>query len=116
MHSILSSLGWFGFAAGMIYYVIRDRYGDAALIGEYVWQTQVMLVISAGLIIGGATLGYMQRKTGIGQASGRCKKCNKKIHKGEMFCFDHRREAIWQAQDKHRLEGSGKFNRPQKRA
>ena len=115
MHSVLSSLGWFGFAAGLIYYFIRDRYGDPGLIQEYVFQTQIILITSAALIVITYVLRFMSRKTGIGQQSARCLKCQKRIDKGEMYCFDHRREAIWHAQEKHRLDGSGKFNRSQKR-
>jgi hypothetical protein len=114
--SILTSLGWVGFAAGLIYYFIRDRYGDPALIQNYVLQTQAILITAAGLVIVGYIFRYMGRKTGIGQHLGRCQKCGKRIDPGESYCFDHRRDAIWQAQDKHRLEGSGKFNRSQKRA
>ena len=115
MHNILSSLGWLGFAAGLIYYFIRDQYGDAALIEKYVWQTQVILIVSAALVVGGVILRFMSKKTGLGQQNARCPRCGKRIHKGEMYCFDHRRDSIWEARDKHRLEGSGKFNRPQKR-
>jgi hypothetical protein len=115
MQNVLSSLGWFGFAAGLVYYFIRDRYGDAALIEEYVWHTQIILIVSAGLIVSGTVYRFMQKKTGIGQQMNRCRRCGKKIGKDEMYCFDHRRDAIWQAQEKHRLEGSGKFNRSQKR-
>jgi len=116
MNNILSSLGWLGFATGLVYYFLQDGKGDAVLIEKYVWQTQWILIVSAGLIVLGYVLSYMGKKTGLGQRTNHCKKCGKKIDKGEMFCFDHRRDSIWQAQDKHRLEGSGKFNRSQKRA
>ncbi|MGH9857973.1 MAG: hypothetical protein ACRD4B_09030 [Acidobacteriota bacterium] len=99
----------------MIYYFIRDQYGDGSLIGHYVFQTQVILIVSAALLVSGVVLRFMQKKTGLGQHAGRCRKCGKRIDKGEMFCFDHRRDSIWEARDKYRLEGSGKFNRPQKR-
>ena len=115
MYGVLSSLGWLGFAAGLIYYFYRDSYGDPNRIQEYVFQTQIILVVSAALIITSYVLGYMSKKTGIGQHAGRCLKCQKRIDKSESYCFDHRREAIWQAQEKHRLDGSGKFNRSQKR-
>jgi hypothetical protein len=115
MYSILSSLGWFGFAAGLIYYFIRDRYGDPSLVQHYVWQTQWILLVSGSLIVIAYVSRFMSKKTGIGTQTGRCAKCRKRIDRGETYCFDHRREAIWQAQEKHRLDGSGKFNRSQKR-
>ena len=80
----------------------------------YVWQTQWILIISAGVILGGYVLRYLGQALGIGK-TGRCRKCGKKIDKSEMYCFDHRRDSIWEAQEKNRLEGTGKFTRSQKR-
>ena len=116
MNNILSTIGWLSFAAGLAYYFIRDDQGDPALLEKYVWHTQIILIVSACLIVAGYILRFMEKKTGFGHHTNRCQKCGKKIDKGESYCFDHRREAIWKAQEKHRLEGSGKFNRNQKRA
>ena len=113
MSNLISIAGWICFAAGLIYYFVNS--GDAGQIEETVLQTQTILIVAAGLIIGGYTLKFIGKRIGLGDHS-RCKKCGKKIDKAEMFCFDHRRESIWQAQEKHRLEGSGKFNRTQKRS
>jgi len=113
MFNLISILGWICFAGGLIYYFVQS--GDTAHIQDTVLQTQTILIAAAGLIIAGYILRFLSRKVWK-RAYNRCKKCGKKIDKGEMYCFDHRRESIWQAQEKYRLEGSGKFNRTQKRS
>jgi hypothetical protein len=113
MYNLISVLGWICFAAGLVYYFVNS--GDAGRIQETVLQSQTIIITGSALVILGYVLRFISKKVGLG-ATSRCKKCGKKIDKAEMFCFDHRREAIWEAQEKHRLEGTGKFNRTQKRS
>ena len=108
MINLISTIGWLGFAAGLIYYFINI---NDPHIEDIVVQTKTILIASAGLVI----VGYIIKVIGKKVDHSKCKRCGKKIDKGEMFCFDHRRESIWKAQEDHRLEGSGKFNRTQKR-
>jgi len=112
MFNLISILGWMCFAVGLIYYFVKS--GDVTRIQETVVQSQTILIVAAALIIGGYILNFLSRKVSLG-GQNRCKRCGKKIDRAEMYCFDHRRDSIWQAQEKHRLEGTGKFNRTQKR-
>jgi len=109
MFNLISVAGWVCLAGGLIYYFINSS--DQSRIQETVLRSQTIIIAGAALVILGYVLGFLGRKVG---GTNRCKKCGKKIDKTEMYCFDHRRESIWQAQEKHRLEGSGKFNRNKK--
>jgi len=112
MLNLISVLGWICFAGGLIYYFVES--GNGSRIEDTVVRSQTILLVGAALIIAGYVLDFLGKKVGMGNRSS-CRKCGKKIDKAEMYCFDHRREVIWQAQEKHRLVGSGKFNRTQKR-
>src|ERR1051325_2163614 len=106
MFNLISILGWACLAGGLIFYFLNS--GDPDHIRDVVLQSQTIILAGGALVITGYILKFFGKKVG---QSNRCKKCGKKIDKTEMYCFDHRREAIWQAQEKHRLEGTGKFNR-----
>lgn len=97
------TLGWIGFALAIGYFMISDNlsgeHGDRA----YVHTTQQILMASCGLVLGGYLLKFASGIAGAGTA--RCKKCGKRISKSEMFCFDHRRESIWEAQERTRYAG-----------
>ena len=109
MFNLISTIGWLGFAAGFIYYFANSD--DTGHIQDVVVQTQTILIVAASFIVVGYIWKFVSKKVD----HSKCKRCGKNIDKGEMFCFDHRRESIWKAQEDHRLEGSGKFNRTQKR-
>jgi hypothetical protein len=109
MFNLISTIGWLGFAAGLIYYFVNSD--DPTRIQDVVVQTQTILIVAACFVVVGYVVKFVSKKVD----HSKCQKCGKKIDKGEMFCFDHRRESIWKAQEDHRLEGSGKFNRTQKR-
>jgi hypothetical protein len=109
MFNLISLLGWICLAGGLIYYFLNID--DPNRIATTVLRSQTAIVVGAALIILGYILNFVGKKVGV---RNRCKTCGKKIDKTEMYCFDHRREAIWKAQEKHRLEGSGKFNRIKK--
>lgn len=100
MINIITSIGWFGFLASAVYFIVYDRMSDTAGV-DYITNTRNFLIASAALVILGYVLKFTSTSLKLG--SGRCRKCGKKIDKGEMFCFDHRREAIWQAKEKERF-------------
>src|SRR3990172_4370717 len=102
---IVISLGWFIFALALVYWFVSDQSGDPADAQEYVVRTKYFLTIAMGIILGGYALKYLGHMIGIGRYD-RCQRCRKKIDKGEMFCFDHSRDAIWEAQERHRVERS----------
>jgi len=112
MFNLISVLGWISLAGGLIYYSLHSN--DKENIENIVVQTQTIIIAAVALIVSGYVIKIFNRKIGPGSHN-RCRKCGKKIDKTEMFCFDHRREAIWQAQEKYRLEGTGKFNRTDKK-
>jgi hypothetical protein len=114
MFNALSSLGWLCFAAGLVYYFSSSRSEDVKVIQQRVDETQTILLVAAGLIIAGYVIEFVRRKVKV--AHHRCKVCGKKIDSAEIYCFDHRRDAIWEAREKYRLEGTDKFTRSQKGA
>src|SRR2546430_9029550 len=99
MTNIITTLGWFGFIVAIAYFLVYDRMSGTTSI-DYIKNTRDILYVSAALVMGGYLLKYVG--TLLGMDKGRCKKCGKRIDKGEMFCFDHRREAIWRAQERGR--------------
>jgi len=101
MTNIITSIGWFGFLASAVYFIVYDRMSETTNV-NYIMNTRNFLFASAGLVILGYVLKYTSTTLKLG--SGRCRKCGKRIDKGEMFCFDHRREAIWQAKEKERFD------------
>lgn len=104
MSRIVISLGWLGFAAGLIYYIAEDRSGSPDF--RYVEITQHVLVVSAALILCGYFLKYLSRFFKISQ--GKCRTCGKRVAGNEMYCFDHRLETIRKAQDRGRIIESKK--------
>lgn len=101
MTNIITTIGWFGFLASAIYFIVYDRMSGSTG-SDYIFRSRDMLIASAALVLLGYFLKYLGGALKMGK--GRCKKCGKKIDKGEMYCFDHRREAIWQAQERARSQ------------
>lgn len=101
MLNILVALGWFGFALAAIWFIFHDQ---SASNSDYVQQTKDILIVAAAMVLGGYTLKYLTTVSGVGQS--RCKVCKKRIPKKESYCFDHRREKIWDAKDKSRYIGN----------
>ena len=101
MTNIITSLGWFGFLLAAVYFIVYDRMSGSTNV-DYINNARNILIGSAGMVLLGYILKYLGTLVGVG--SGRCKKCKKRIDKSEMFCFDHRREAIWQAQERARSQ------------
>jgi hypothetical protein len=99
MTDIITAIGWFGFLVAIVYFVVYDRMGGTAGV-DYVRGSRDILLVSAALVVGGYVLKFAGSAAGVGR--GRCKKCGKRIEKQEMFCFDHRLEAIRQAQERTR--------------
>jgi hypothetical protein len=110
MSSLLISLGWFIFAVALVYWLVTDKSTDPAVSLQYIARTKQILMVSVGVLLAGYSLKYLGHLAGIGRD--RCKKCGKRIDKGEMFCFDHRRDSIWQAQERHRVDAPQAKRRP----
>jgi hypothetical protein len=106
MSSFISGVGWLGLVTGVVYYILNDS-REAPSDITYVQTTTQILLGSAIFIAAGYVLKFLSRKSGIG--SGRCKECRKRIDKREMYCFDHRRQMIWEAQERNRTDGTGKY-------
>ncbi len=99
MSSVVISLGWLGFAAGLVYYIVQDRSGTPDF--RYIDITQRILIVSVALILCGYLLKYLSRKLRLSQ--GKCRVCGKRVSKQEMYCFDHRLETIRKAQEHARI-------------
>jgi hypothetical protein len=93
---ILISAGVIGMALALLYFVFADKSSGNEI--QVVDNTKMIFFGSAALIPAGYILRFLGSILGLGQS--RCKKCGKRIEKQEMFCFDHRLEAIRQAQDR----------------
>jgi hypothetical protein len=104
MSRLVTTVGWLGFAGGLIYFVIQDRSGAPNY--HYIETTQHIFVISGAVVLSGYLLKYLSRILGLG--SNRCRACGKRIERQEMYCFDHRLEAIRKAQEEGRLSGPPK--------
>src|SRR5262245_49195736 len=102
---IVTTLGWIGLACAIGYFIFADKSRDpkAKANYEYVHQTQQILLVSGGMVIGGHLLRFLGGVVGLD--SGRCKKCKKRIPKSEMFCFDHQKEIIWNSKERTRTAG-----------
>lgn len=106
MSGFVITIGWLGFAGGLIYFIVEDHSGAPAL--NFVHSTQHILIISAVVVLAGYLFKYLGRSLGVG--SSRCRTCGKRIDRQEMYCFDHRLETIRKAQEQNRIPGSGKKN------
>jgi hypothetical protein len=100
---IIRTLGWFGLALALGYFMVADKIAGEEGNAIYVHNTQQIMMISAAMIVGGYVLKFLSGVVGIGKS--RCKKCGKRISKNEMFCFDHKKEAIWEAKERTRFAG-----------
>lgn len=98
MTNIITTIGWFGFLLGLAYFVVYDHWISGSPDADYVTNTVRIWIASGALVLFGYALKFLAGVVGVG--SGKCKKCGKRIDKGEMFCFDHRREQIWEAREK----------------
>ena len=103
MTNIITTIGWFGFVLSTAYFIVYVSMGGSAN-SEYIYRSRDMLISSAGLVLLGYLLKYLGGALKLG--TGKCKRCGKRIDKSEMFCFDHRREAIWEAQERARSQKS----------
>lgn len=101
MGNIITTIGWFGFVASAVYFIVYDRMSGSTN-SDYIFKSRDMLIGSAGLVLLGYLVKYLGGALKLG--TGKCKKCGKRIDKGEMFCFDHRRESIWEAQERGRSQ------------
>ena len=93
---ILITAGVIGMALALVYFMFADKTPGTEQ--QVVDQTKLIFFGSAALIPAGYLLRFLGRILGLGE--GRCKKCGKRVERQEMFCFDHRLEAIRQAQDR----------------
>jgi hypothetical protein len=101
MANIITTIGWFGFLVSAVYFIVYDRMSGSTS-SEYIFRSRDMLIGSAGLVLFGYVLKYLGGVLKLG--TGKCKKCGKRINKSERFCFDHSREAIWEAQERARSQ------------
>src|SRR5437667_5228130 len=99
MTNIITTIGWFGFIVAFAYFLVYDRMSGTISI-DHVQNTRDILFASGTLVLGGYLLKYLASLFGVGK--GKCKTCGKRIDKGEMYCFDHRIEAIRRAQERGR--------------
>ncbi len=98
---IVITLGYLGFVAGIVFWLVQ---GGTDADAHAVDTTRQILLGACAVLVGGYVLKYVAQFFGI--SKGRCQKCGKRIDKGEMFCFDHRREAIWHAQEHDKTFGT----------
>ena len=103
MTNIITTIGWFGFVVSAAYFLVYDRMSGSTN-PDYIFRSRDMLIASAGLVLLGYILKYLGSALKMG--TGKCKRCGKRIDKSEMYCFDHRRDAIWEAQEKARSQKS----------
>lgn len=97
MTNIITTIGWFGFVLSAAYFIVYDRMSGSTD-PDYIMRSRDMLIASAGLVLLGYILKYLGSALKLG--TGKCKKCGKRIDKSEMYCFDHRRDVIWQARER----------------
>lgn len=100
---IVRTMGWVGLIVGIGYFMVADEIAGEKGNPIYVHYTQQILLISAALVVGGYVLKILSGFAGVGTS--RCQKCGKRIAKGAMFCFDHKREAILEAKERGRFAG-----------
>ena len=98
---ILRTMGWTGFALAIVYFIVADKVAGEEGNPIYIHYTQMIFLASAALVVGGYVLKYLSSIMGVGTS--RCKKCGKRVAKNEMFCFDHKKEAIWEAKERSRF-------------
>lgn len=98
---IVVYLGYLGIFGAIVYWLVRGG-TDADI--NVVNTTKQILLGACAVLAGGYILQYLGKIFGVGK--GRCQKCGKRVDKGEMFCFDHRREAIWRAQEHDKTFGT----------
>ena len=102
LSQIVRSLGWIGFAVAAGYFILADRLAsDQANLTIH--NTRLIVFVSCALVVGGYILKFLSRAAGVGTS--RCQKCGKRIAKNEMFCFDHKKESIWEAKERARFAG-----------
>lgn len=99
---IIRTLGWIGFAVAIGYFILSDKASvEDELNPPYIQHTRQIFMVSAGLIVAGYVLKFVSGIAGVGKS--RCRKCGKRIPKSEMYCFDHRKETIWEAKERTRF-------------
>jgi hypothetical protein len=95
---ILITLGILGMAGALIYFMVADKSEGKEV--EVVENTKLYFVVSAAMVPAGYILRYLGKLVGVGTS--RCRKCGKRIGKGEMFCFDHSFELVQEAKERTR--------------
>ena len=98
---IVRTVGWIGFAVAIGYFILADKTAGEQGSPVYIHYTQEIFLVSAALVVGGYALKYLSGLAGVGKS--RCQKCGKRVAKSEMFCFDHKKEAIWEARERSRF-------------
>lgn len=103
LSQVLRTIGFVGFALAVLYFMVADKIAGEQGNPIYIHYTQMIMAISGALVVGGYILKFLSHVAGVGTS--RCKKCGKRVAKNEMFCFDHKKEAIWEAQERTRFAG-----------
>lgn len=99
---IIRTLGWIGFAVAAGYFILADRL-EADQANSIIHTTRQIFYVSGALVIGGYVLKFLEHASGVGTS--KCQKCGKRIAKNDMFCFDHKKESIWEAKERSRFSG-----------
>ncbi len=99
---LFRTLGILCIAGGLLWMVIAELVLHEGRGG----QVRLMILAGAALLAVSVVLSIMGRVSAR-VASGRCRRCDKPVQPGHVYCPEHFKEAVNEYRDHHRQKGNG---------